>query len=664
MTHRASSAPSGPSGSPGSWGPSGLSGRALRALFVAYLAATAVHIGTVVAHEPFAFDAWNVAMDTRAEPFSLARMVGYGAYEYTHANPRIGQWLTYLAYKLTGFAPIATPLAFLALSLAVTVLGLGRWPAWRRGRDLALWAIALGSLWFAIPRIGMIMFCRAYCANYLHGAVIQLWFLIALRFAPGGDRGSDRGAGWLAAAGIAALGIAAGMANEHTGPTLLVFAVGYAALRQRALGRPPRLLWGGVLGAAAGFAAVFFAPGQGERYDNLAGKVGLLGRLLQRGITSNLDIYRDFVLGAAPVLGLIVIALVVDAWRDRPIDRPGDGSPDRSADGTALAHRRAALRFLGLVAIAGSLVTATVFVSPKLGPRFYLHSCALLLAALIGLLDAISWRSSRRLVPFALLAVFASGYAAIRTVPLFLRLAEQSAERIALLTGAPPGAMVTVESFDQVDDSWWFLGDDLRRPDQRKKVAEYLGLGGLVFRAVDLDAPLGVTDVRLVAHATVVPASCLDEHGGFEITGFRGLDVASIQHAMLDGITRTRTRLGTAGRLDRLDLAVELVGAPPALPRKTLLIGRWRPDRLDAWAGEIARRGVTRTRTIVLPAALRGTDLEIYVYHLGGPAGGVARRLGSARDPSLEFLPWSRGGYWALACNPDECFVIAATRVL
>ena len=304
-----------------------------------------------------------------------------------------------------------------------------------------------------------------------------------------------------------------------------------------------------------------------------------------------------------------------------------------------------------------------MFVSPKLGPRFYLHSCALLLAALVGLLDAVA-RSPRRLVPFAVLAVFASGYAAVRTVPLFLRLAEQSAERIALLTGAPAGAMVTVESFDQVDDGWWFLGDDLRRPDQRKKVAEYLGLGGLVFRAVDLDAPLGVTDVRLVAHATVTPASCLDEHGGFEITGFRGLDVASIQHAMLDGIARTRTRLGAAGRLDRLDLAVELVGAPPALPRKTLLIGRWHPDRFDAFAGEIARRGVTRTRSIVLPAALRGTDLEIYVYHLGGPAGGVAHRLGTARDATLEFLPWSRGGYWALACNPDECFVIAATRVL
>jgi len=629
------------------------SGRALRALFVAYLAATAVHIGVVVAHEPFAFDAWNLAVDTHAEPFSLARLADYGIHEYTHANPRIGQWLAYLAYKLTWFAPLATPLAFLALSLAVTVLGLGRWPSWRRGRDLALWAIALGSLWFAIPRIGMIMFCRAYCANYLYGAVIQLGLLVALRL---GRDAPDRDAAWPRALGLAALGIAAGMANEHTGPTLVAFAIGHAIYRQRRLGRPPRLAWAGALGAAVGFAAIFFAPGQGERYDGLATKVGLVGRLLQRGITNNLDIYRDYVIGCAPVLALIAVALVLDAWSAPPAD----------ADAVA-ARRRAALRFLGAAAIAGTLVTATVFVSPKLGPRFYLHSCALVLAAFIGLVDATAASgitSPRRLIPFAALAVAASIYAGVRTVPLFLRLDDQSAERLALLTAAPRGAMVTVESFDQVDDSWWFLGDDLRKPNQRELIAGYFDLGGVVFRAVDLDAPLGVSDVRLVPHAQVSPPGCLDDHGGFEITGFRGLDVASIQRAMLDGVARTRARLGAAGRLDRLDLAVELVGAPPALPRKTLLIGRWRPDRFEAWAGAIERRGVGRTRSIALPPGLRGTDHEIFIYHLGGPSGGVARRLGTARDAALDYQPWARGGYWALACDADECFVIAATRVL
>jgi hypothetical protein len=415
------------------------------------------------------------------------------------------------------------------------------------------------------------------------------------------------------------------------------------------MGRPPRLAWAGALGAIVGFAAIFLAPGQGERYEGMAAKVSLVARLLQRGITANLDLFRGFVIGCAPVLAMIAVALIL-------------GARDAAPAEAEVLRRRAALRLLGQVAIAGTLVTATVFVSPKIGPRFYLISCALVLAAFLAILDSVA--TPRRIAPFVVLAVAASIYAGVRTVPLFMRLGQESADRLALLGSAPHGAMVTVESLDQVDDSWWFLGDDLRKPKQRDMVARYFDLEGLVFRAVDPDAPLGVSDVRLVPRYSITPASCLDEHGGFELTGFRGLDVGTIQRAMLDEVARTRTRLGSAGRLDRLDLAVELVGAPPALPRKTLLIGRWRPDRFEGWAGSIERRGVGRARSVILPPALRGSDLEIFIYHLGGPLGGVARRLGTARDAALEYVPWSRGGYWALACNADECFVIAATRML
>src|SRR5262249_49323711 len=150
---------------------------------------------------------------------------------------RIGQWLTYLAYKLEYFAPIATPIAFLGLAGAVAVLGLGRWPGARRtagertvGRDLALCAIALGVAWVALPRIGMIMFCRAYGANYLYGATIQLWFLAVLRLRPDG-MGSTR-----ECIAYFALGAIAGMCNEHTGPTLVLFTVGYAIWRGRVAG--------------------------------------------------------------------------------------------------------------------------------------------------------------------------------------------------------------------------------------------------------------------------------------------------------------------------------------------------------------------------------------------------------------------------------------------
>jgi hypothetical protein len=72
--------------------------RVLRVLCVAYIAATALHIAWIMAHEPFAFDAWQVAAGTHARPFSIERLFVFWWFEYTHSNPRIGQPLTYLAY--------------------------------------------------------------------------------------------------------------------------------------------------------------------------------------------------------------------------------------------------------------------------------------------------------------------------------------------------------------------------------------------------------------------------------------------------------------------------------------------------------------------------------------------------------------------------------------
>src|SRR5687768_4086024 len=100
--------------------------RFLRALFVVYVTATAIHIGWVLAHEPFVFDAWNVALDTQAQPITAERFFEYWWHQYTHSNPRLGQVFTYLGYKLEYFSVIAAPLAYLALSLAVFVLGAAR----------------------------------------------------------------------------------------------------------------------------------------------------------------------------------------------------------------------------------------------------------------------------------------------------------------------------------------------------------------------------------------------------------------------------------------------------------------------------------------------------------------------------------------------------------
>jgi len=620
----------------------GVGSAVLRLLFVAYVVATAVHIGLVVAHEPFAFDAWNLAQDTHAEPFSFRGLLDYGTGQYLNSNPRIGQWLAYLAYKLEYFAVVTTPLAYLALAFAVAILGLGRWPSWRRGRDLALCAIAIGSLWFALPRIGMLLFCRAYSTNYVYGAAIQLWFLVPLRLRVFPLETATPAV----TIPYFLFGVVCGMCNEHTGPTLALLTLTYAVWRQRSTHQRPNLAWAGALGVVVGFAAVFFAPGQGERYEGLAEKVGFVQRLIQRGITGNLDIFRDYLISAAPVLGLAAIAVVVSR-----------GDPDAQAE-----PRRRALGLVGGALLAGVLITATVFVSPKLGWRFYLHSCALLLAAFLAVADTML-ATARRLAPFVLLAVAASVYAGVKTIPLYLRLDEASEARLAALEATPRGGVFTADSFDQVEDSWWFLGDDFRDVKKRQLVTTYFALSGVLFRAVDTEAPLGVSDVRFRPRYKVSPPSCLDEHGGLELGAFRGIDVAATHAAIVAGIAALQGRIAAGGgTLEELELEVGFVGAPPAGMPRRLIVGRWRPDRYEGWAARIERGGIGKTRSVRLPKELAGTDAEVLLYEVGGET----RRLGTARD-RLEYVPWKQpAAYWLLACPPKDpaCFVIAATRLL
>jgi uncharacterized protein DUF6056 len=607
--------------------------RILRVLFVVYAAATAVHIGWVVHHEPFGFDAWNVAQDTGAKPVTVGRFFSYWWYEYTHSNPRIGQAFTYLGYKLEYFSVIATPLAYLAVSLAVTVIGLGRWP-WKRGRDLAMWAIVLGSLWFALPQIGKTLFCRAYCANYVYGLAFQLWFLVPLRLARRPTRAK--------AIAYALAGVVAGMCNEHTGPTLCAFMVGYAWWLGRRNSPVTRFAWFGAFGTIVGFAAIFFAPGQGERYEGLAQRVSLFGRFMQRGFTGNVEIVRDLIVGVAPVLGLIVIVAVIAIAGHEPENRERDA-------------RRTAVRLIAVAMIAALAMAATIFVSPKLGPRFYYGSCCLLLAGLVALADSVL--AEHQLAPLVLLAGASSIYAAAHTVPLYGRLARAGAQRMAELDATARGSVYIADSFEQVDETWWFYGDDFRDARKRDMVAKYFDLSGVVFHAYDPTAPLGLAGARFVPIYKVDPPSCLDEQGGLVLGAFKGFDMAALHHEVQAAIELLRVRI-TPARLDELDLAVMLDDPRIVMPRKRIVVGKWRPDHYEGYVGQINRKGRSTTRDIAVPPELRDTDYEIFVYQVGGEA----KRLGGTHGEPLQYVPWKSGVYWVLACHPDECFVIAASR--
>jgi len=593
-----------------------------RVLFLAYAAATCLHIGWVTLHEPFYFDAWNVAITTGAKPFSAGNFVDFWTFEYTHSNPRLGQPLTYLAYKLVAFAPIVTSLAYLALATAITILGTGRLPRFKENRDLALWSFTIGALWFALPQLGKTLFCSAYSANYVYTAAIQLWFLVPIRL------GAKR-YGLL----YAFAGLVAGMCNEHTGPTLCLFLVLYAWHKR------DRFTMFGAAGAVIGFAALFFAPGQGQRYDGLAQRAGMMGRVLQRGIDGNLDILRNWMLYAAPVLLLLGIVLVVVFV----------GRAKRDADAL-----RAPLRFVALAMIAGTLIACTIFVSPKLGPRFYYVSMALLLAGFVGVVDAVL--SPRQLAPLVALAVLASTYAAYRTIPLYRKLHQQSELRLAAMAAQPAKTVFIAEAWTQVDETWWSLGDDFRDAKKRELVAKYFDFAGVVFRAYDPTIPLGVMGARLVPHYSVTPASCLDEHGGFALGSFKGFDLPGLHREMKIAVALLQERMGTSGRLDQLELAVELDDPRAKLPKKTL-VGRWLPGSFEGYVGKITRPSRSRTRVVEVPAGLAQPTTEVFVYNVGGEM----KRLGTVGTP-LQYVPWRSGVYWVLACTPAECWVIAATR--
>ena len=569
----------------------------LRALCVVYITATALHIGWIMAHEPFVFDAWNLADDTGARPFSIGRFFDYWWHEYTHSNPRLGQAFTYLAYKLEYFAVIATPLAHLALAVAIFVLGTGRLPT-RKCRDLALLVIAIGFMWFAMPQIGKTLFNRAYGANYLYGAAIQLWFLVPLRLVSRRPRLDPAGSPAYFVAGVLA-----GLCNEHTGPTLCLATLVFAWWTHGRTQQRPTLAWAGALGAIDRLRA-----------DLLRARPGRTLRQPRRARRSRRQ--------AAAARG---DRQPRDHARPHPRRRAA-ARADRDRHAVSQRRRTAprAARYsaIGLAIVASVGITATIFVSPKLGPRFYMMPMALLLAGFIGLADVVL-TTPRRLAPFVALAVIASIYAATKTVGLYGRLAPASDARIAQLEASRPGSVVTVEAFEQVEDSWWFLGDDFRDIRKRELIARYFALRDVVLRGYDPDAPLGVSDVRLVPHVAV--ARRRRRPRDFELGWYRGLDVSTIHKAMVAAVDRLRMRGPRDARSDRAVRRRSAAAAAHHVARRPVDAGEARSVRRRRSS---ARARAARARSSCGARCGALADAELYIYQVGGEA----RRLGDAGD--------------------------------
>jgi hypothetical protein len=608
------------------------SARTLRVLFYAYVAVTCLHIAYVVHHEPFSFDAWNVSHDTNAQPGTIGRFFEFWHQQYTTSNPRLGQPMAYLAYKFDGVAEVLTPLAFFAIILGGFILGTGRWPSRKNDRDLATIAIGIGAMWFVSPDMPAYMFCRAYATNYIYAIAIQLWFLVPIRL---GIRTTTLPKLIV----YFVLGVAAGMCNEHTGPTLIAIPLVWSiwSWRKRDDKRP--LVWVGLAGTILGYAIIFFAPGQSQRYEGLAEHYSALQQILVRGITNNGDIFLAMLEAIAPILAVAMVAMALGSATEAREDR---------------SSQQRALMFLAVTVLAASLITITVFASPKLGPRFYLHSSILVFAAVLGVVRTFLVRP-RAYALFVVIGVVASGYAIARTVPSYRKMARESDHRLAELAATPPGGVYTANAWDVINESWWTLGDDARDQKKDEYIAQYFGLDRVLFRGGDQWKPLGVTDIKLTMHYDLDPPVCLDELDTLDIKPWVGRDIGAIHHALLDAITDARAVSGS--HIKTVDLTASFLGSNPPLPRKKLYVARWNEGTLEGYISNIKRSGRSAARQIVLPKNLTG-EWEMYVMAVGEPP----RRMGlSTSTTPLSYEPWTSGTYWVLACKPDYCFVTFST---
>src|SRR3569623_357750 len=182
-------------------------------------------------------------------------------------------------------------------------------------------------------------------------------------------------------------------------------------------------------------------------------------------------------------------------------------------------------------------------------------------------------------------------------------------------------------------------------------VAKYFALRAVQCRFPDLNSPLGVNGVRLVARRD---HGCADDFGGVGLTTNRGFDLVALHKEIDIAISLFRER---APQVKRIDLDVELDDPGAHVPHQ-LLAARWTPAGLEAPLAMIRRKGLVRGREVVVDATLAMSGREVFIYQVGGDL----KRLGLASDPHLAYVPWRSGVYWALACDAHDCFVVAAAK--
>jgi hypothetical protein len=407
--------------------------------------------------EPVMGDGWRHLWWHRDNTLGLSTIYDFSKEIYLYENPRLGQLLTMLVYTRGPYHMIVTPLVELGVFATLTAIALGRWPSVRRSEDAFVAAILTATIVSCAPQIGPMLFYRPFTGNYMFGLALNLWWLVPYRL----DLAAPRTARIWLAPPMLVLGLAAGLSNEHTGLAFLAMG-GLASVV--ALRRGSLRIWmvAGLLGLAAGYWLLLTAPGQHVRYQALAEQAGIFARITGRGVLGNLRVIGVLALAVLPSLPLVGIALL-----------------ERRAVGPMPPARRWTYAVL---ALAGFACTLTLLASPKIGPRLYFASVALIAAGLTGWLTETLHRTWARRT-CASLAAGALVFVAVRLVAIHRVVGPIGVDRLERIAHGAPGSVLTVPRYPYGGNRY-FLGDDFRFPERREAVAIRYGL-----KAIELEAP-------------------------------------------------------------------------------------------------------------------------------------------------------------------------------
>jgi hypothetical protein len=417
--------------------------------------------------EPVMRDGWGHIVWYRDHMHGIGAIYDFAKECYQIENPRLGQVLTLLMYVPGPQHVIVTPLLELAVFALLTALALGRWPRLARSDDALAAALVIAILAACVPQIGPMLFYRPFTWNYLFGLGLNLWWLMPYRLSLVAPRPARR---WRAP-GMFVLGVAAGLCNEHTG---IAFAAigGVATLVGWRRGGLRSWMPIGLVGLVTGYAILLTAPAQHVRYGALAQQAGIVARIVDRGVVGNLGVLGGLAIALCPAVVLVVLGLA----SRRPV-RASEPAADRGSHAVRAGEPAADRGSHAMLALGGLVCTLTLLASPKLGPRLYFASVALVAAGLAGwLLERLGASWQRR--GCALLAAGVLVFVALRLIAIQRVVGPIGEVRRDLIEHGRPGEIVTVPRFP-VGVSRYFLGEDLAAAAARDVIASDYHLGAI-----------------------------------------------------------------------------------------------------------------------------------------------------------------------------------------